>query len=214
MWSRRGSALVAFAALCGLGVTMLFWHASTLRLDPNGSTLVWAALGGFGIGWMMRERSPLHALGGLLAGSTAGVLGALAALRYLPLTPLGRGIGLGVAAAVTVLAVVVSRRRIPLGPTAVAFAMGVAAADLAGLGGTSDLGDAAAVWTALVFAFVLGVLGVEAVAALRARPAQPEDVSTIEPKALPQPRTPEPADDRTEVFGPVLEPPTRERVVS
>lgn len=165
---RTGSAarLVALVGVAfGVGVLVLAWHATTLRLEVDGANLAWPALVAFGIGWGLRRRALWGTGAGLLVGTVASILAAYGSLRFLPITPLGIGIGLGAAAAL-LAAAVCATRAIPLGAFAVGYGIGVPAFGLAELGPTTGASDVIAMCTAVAFALLVGLLGVRALAVL------------------------------------------------
>lgn len=212
-----GKGLPVVAA--GLGVTLLFWHADSMRLHPEGESLAWVAVVAVGVGWMSRGRAGLlSGAGGLLAGSTAALFGTYGGLQLLPLTPLGTGIALGTSAAALAALAVGLRRVVPAGPAAAAFGVGAGAARFVGLGATSGVDDVLAAWTAVAFSLLLGVVLVELVEYLRAwRKSGERVVLPIRgPAELPSPEGAEfVVDDEVatevlslddDVYGPLLEP--------
>lgn len=172
---------VVIALGFGGGVLMLAWHADTFRLSPNGTNLAWPVLVAFAVAWRARSASAWRPAVGLIAGSLLGTLGFYAALKLLPVTPLGVGIGLGVTALVLAVVALALPDVVPFDAAAAGLAVGVASSQLTDLGPTTGFGDVVAVLTANALALLLGVLGAVAlhiIASLTRRPAEADETPT------------------------------------
>lgn len=154
----RWTTSIAVAAAIGGGVFLVVWNAKTFRLEVDGASVLWVALVAFGAVWPMGERWS-RAATGLGVGMVAGVAAFYGAAVVLPLTPMGRGIGLGVAAAAVSAACLSARRFMALGTAMIGYGIGAGVAVFAGIRPTSGIGDLFEVWMALGVAGFAGVFG-------------------------------------------------------
>lgn len=176
---------MTLAVAVGVGVFVIVWNAKTFRLDVDGASVLWVAFVTFGAVWPAGERW-FQAAAGIGAGMVAGVAAFYGTQVVLPITALGRGIGLGVAAAVVAGVCLAGHRYVSMGSGMVGYGLGAGISIFAGIRATSGIGDIFEVWMALGVAILAGVFGARLLRAIalmeqrrQALPAQPMHMPEI-----------------------------------
>jgi hypothetical protein len=147
------------AASFGLGVWIVAWHGTSLRLEVEGANLTWVALVGFGMAWHGEWGSGWRVGAGLVAGGAASVAAYYGALTILPLTPFSFGMGLGISAACVALIAHMYPRVLSFAGAAVGFAVGISAARALPMRPLTPADDLFALMLTVSLALVMGVTG-------------------------------------------------------
>lgn len=159
-WGMR----LGMAAAIGFGVFFVIWNMNTLRMSVEGITVVWVPLVAFGAIWPAGEKQR-RATMGILLGTVVGVGAYYGAQVLTPLTPVGTGIGLGVAAAVLAWVCLTGHQVVSMATAMIGFGVAAGVSRLVGIRPSSGWGDVFEVGMACVVAMLVGAFAAHALRA-------------------------------------------------
>ncbi len=151
--------LVIVAVAFGTAVCLIAWHGTSLRLEADGAVMGWAVLVAFGMTWHGEWSNAWRVGAGVVFGALAATAAWYGVLSVLPVTALGFGIGLGIAAFAVAAITHVVPRALSFAGAAVGFGVGVAASRAFPMRPTTPADDLFALMLTTSLAIVIGSFG-------------------------------------------------------
>ncbi|MEX0875585.1 MAG: hypothetical protein WD646_14220 [Actinomycetota bacterium] len=161
--------MMVVSAAFAVGVLIVAWLGTSLRLEADGARLGWAVLVAFGMAWHGDIASAWRIAAGLIAGAMAGLAGYYGALSIFPVTPRGLAMGLAITAAGVAVIAHLLPRILSFAGAVVGFGVGIAAAGQFPFRPTTPADDLFSLALVVATAFAMGCFGSVTLRAVVAR---------------------------------------------
>jgi hypothetical protein len=163
--------MLTVTAAFAVGVLVVAWLSSSLRLEADGARFGWVVLVAFGMAWHGDLANAWRVAAGLIGGAVAGLAGYYGALSILPVKPAGLALGLAITAAGVGIIAHLLPRMFSFAAAVVGFGVGIAAAGQFPLRPTTPVDDLFSLALIISTAFAIGSFGSMALRGLVTRVA-------------------------------------------